>query len=569
VLVGIVSGLSAIVFYVLLDFFKWLFLEVLAGYKTPSAPGEVSLMDIFGFEFLGFGWSWIIALVPAIGGLISGFLVYRFAPEAEGHGTDAVIHAVHSLEGFMRGRVAVVKTFASAVTIGSGGSAGREGPIAQISSSVTSVLARKFNLTEKEREIMVLVAAAAGIGSIFKSPIGGALFGVEVPYKKDYEADVFVPALIASFIGYTIFCLFAGWQPIFRTPPYTFSPYELPLFALLGLICGILARLYVETFYAVRNIFRRMRIKNYYKPAIGGLLVGLLGLIFPQVLSSGYGWVQIAIYGKLAIELMIILIFMKILATSLTIGSGGSGGVFAPSVVIGAMIGGSIGLIFSQLFPNIVCDAGVFVIIGMASFFAGAAKVPLTAIIIIAEMTGDYNLLPAAILASMISYVVSGERSIYESQLEYREESPIHLPEIIDSALERILVKEIASPDFIAIKHGENLKNVYRILTEKGAVVAPVVDEEGSYKGIISVYDILRVPEDKWGSLKVSEIVDAEQFEQFFVTLDDSLKKAISLMLEKRIPRVPVVKIDEEGKKKVIGCIKHEDIIKALYYKTK
>ncbi|MHA1616402.1 MAG: chloride channel protein [Candidatus Njordarchaeales archaeon] len=562
ILIGIIAGIAATAFYLILDVFSWLFLETFAGLEIPQAHGETSLieleLELLTCEFTGF-----LIIIPAVGGLFSGITVYSTAPEAEGHGTDAVIKAVHSLKGIVRGRVAMVKMIASGLTIGSGGSAGREGPIAQITASIISILTSKIGLSEKEREILVMAAAAAGVGSIFKSPVGGALFGVEVPYKKDYEVEVFVPALIASFIGYAIFSMFVGWQPIFETPLYRFSPLELPLFAMLGIIAGLSARFYVRVFYGVRDWFKKMNIPDHYKPAIGGIVVGLIAFYFPQVLSTGYGWVQLAIYGELAIELMILLVFTKILATSFTIGSGGSGGVFAPSIVIGAMIGGAFGRILYGFFPEIIYDPGIFVLIGMASFFAGAAKVPLTAIIMVAEMTGDYNILAPAILASTLSYIVSGEASIYENQLEYREESPIHLPEIIDSIMEKIRVEEVMSPDLVIVKTDDSLNVVEEVMRKYNQTAVPVVDENGNYVGLLSIYDVLSVPREMRSNTRVGNIIKQNPI---YVSPNDSIKKAISLMMENKIFRLPVINYEE--KKRLIGCIAYEDIVKMLYYRT-
>jgi len=562
ILIGIVAGFSAVLFYILLDIFDWFFLETLVDFSAPQAHGERSFIEL-EIELFALGISGLLLIIPAIGGFFSGLTVYNIAPEAEGHGTDAVIKAVHEFGGGIRGRVAFTKLFASAATIGSGGSAGREGPIAQITASIVSFLAEKLKFSEREREILVMAAAAAGVGSIFKSPVGGALFGVEVPYKKDYEVEVFIPALIASFIGYAIFCSVVGWQPIFKAPFYTFSPIELPLFALLGLVAGLFARIYVRTFYIVRDGFKGLRIPDYYKPAIGGLIVGLMAIFFPQVLSTGYGWVQLAIYGELAVEIMFILIFAKILATAFTIGSGGSGGVFAPSIVIGAMIGGVFGHLVALLMPGIICDPGVFVIIGMSCFFAGAAKVPLTSIIMVAEMTGDYNILAPAILASTISYLISGDASIYENQLEYREESPIHLPELISSVLEKIKVEDVMTPDFQVIPEDMLVIQAKQFIAKINQVAVPVINGKGEYIGLLSVYDLMNIPTEKMDKLRVRDVIKRDRT---YVLPKDPIKKAISLMIKKRIFRLPVINYGE--KREIIGCIAYEDIIKALYYKA-
>jgi len=561
ILVGIVSGLGALFFYTLLHICSQILLG-LAGYSPPSPAGEKILIELKinnPFNRL------LLIIIPAIGGLISGIIVYSFAPEAEGHGTDAVIEAYHMKKGFIRGRVPIVKTIASAITIGSGGSAGREGPIAQIGAGFASYIATKLHLTDREREVLVLCGMSSGIGSIFKSPFGGSLFGIEVLYKRDYEAEAFIPIIIANFIGYAIFASIVGWQPIFMTPTYSFSPMELPLFAILGLIAGLLAKFYVQVFYDLRDkFFRRITIPNHFKPAIGGLLLGILAYFIPQCLSTGYGWIQLAMYGKLALEIMIILIFAKILATSFTISSGGSGGVFAPSLVIGGMLGGVVGLIFKMLFPNIVVEPGIFVLIGMACFFAGAAKVPLSAIIMVSEMTGDYNILVPAILASVLSYFISEEKTIYEKQLGHKAESPVHIPEHIQGLLYILKVRDVASPDVILVREDTKLIELEKLIYKSHHLCFPVTNDKGEYVGIVTLYDVLAIHPSEWDKKTVKEIIK-QKFAYVFP--DEPLVQAVSKMIQLGLLRLPV--IDYGEKNVVIGEISYDDIIKVLYYKMR
>jgi len=561
ILIGIIAGLGALVFYTLLHICTQIFLGI-AGYHPPSPAGEKILISLdVDFPYNRY----LLIIIPAIGGLLSGVIVYTFAPEAEGHGTDAVIEAFHKRRGFIRGRVPIVKVVASALTIGSGGSAGREGPIAQIGAGFASYIASKLRLSDREKEVLVLCGMSAGIGSIFKSPFGASLFGIEVLYHRDYEADAFIPVIISSFVAYGVFASITGWNAIFETPTYAFSPYELPLFAILGVITGLLAKLYVYVFYGLRdNFFKKLKIPDHFKPAIGGFMVGLLAYFVPECLATGYGWVQMAMYGKLAIEIMLILIFAKILATSFTISSGGSGGVFAPSLVIGAMIGGVMGLLFKILFPDIVVEPGIFVLIGMASFFAGAANVPLASIIMVSEMTGGYNILVPAILASAISYFVSGETTIYEKQLASKVESPVHMPEYISSLLEAIKVKEVVSPDVVIVQEDMKLLELESVISKTKHLNLPVVNKKGEYVGIVSLFDVLALPTSEWDKKTVGDIVKCVFA---YVTPEDSLSKAVSKMLQHGILRLPVVDSAEGGK--VIGEVSYDDIVKVLYFKSR
>ncbi len=396
-IIGVVGGLAALAFYYLLELCGWIFRQL---WSLP-----------FGVQ---------ISLI--IGGALSGFLVFHYAPEAEGHGTDAFIEAFHAKWGKIRSIVPFIKTIASAITIGSGGSAGREGPIALIASGVASALASRLHLSAKDRQILITCGAASGIGSIFKAPLGASIFGVEVLYKRDLEVEGLMPALISSIVGYSLFSSVVGWGPVFKCPQYLFkSPVELFFFALLGLVCGLVAVLYVKIFYGLKSaFFDKIPTIPHLKPVVGAALLGVLAFFTPQVLGMGYEYVQEALYGNLPLTLMLILAFSKIFATSFTISSGGSGGVFAPSLFIGAMLGGALGKLFGLIAPAVVIHPAAYALIGMASFFAAAGKVPVASIIMVCEMTGNYNLLVPIMLASAISYIVSGDATIYASQLPRR-----------------------------------------------------------------------------------------------------------------------------------------------------
>ncbi len=320
-----VSGLGALVFYYALDFMTTLLLGYGAGYYPPLPAGEG------GTSYVLSTTAYLIPIVTTLGGLVCGLIVFRFAPEAEGHGTDAAIDAFHNKRGLIRSRVPLVKLAASTFTIGSGGSAGREGPTAQIGAGFGSLLSRLLNLNVRDRRIAVAVGIGAGIGSIFKTPFGGAVLAAEILYREDFEVVALPPALLASTIGYSIFASVTGWTPIFGTMalPAFHDPVYLPIYALLGLVCGLVAIAHVRLFYGLKNAFARLGIPNYVKPAIGGLIVGLIGIFLPQILGTGYGWLQLVIDGDfslLPLGLILILIVMKMMATSLTVGSEGVAG---------------------------------------------------------------------------------------------------------------------------------------------------------------------------------------------------------------------------------------------------
>jgi len=562
VTVGIVAGLGSILFYTLLHLASSIFLEYICGLSLPSPAGELPLIEL-PFDPPKSLRRWLLILIPTLGGLLSGLIVYTFAPEAEGDGTDAVIGVIHNQAGKIRGRVPIIKTIASAITIGTGGSAGREGPISQIGAGFGSSIAQRLKLSPKERELLVICGAAGGIGSIFKSPFGGALFGIEMLYKRDYEVEAFIPTIISSFVAYSVFASVTGWQPIFIAPLYTFNPLELPFFAILGIVAGLLSILYVKIFYELRDkFFKKLEFSNYVKPAVGGFILGLMAFFFPYVLGPGYGLAQLALEGKLALSILLILIFSKMVATSLTIDSGGSGGVFGPSVVIGAALGGVLGGIFHMLFPTVVVKPEIFALVGMGAFFAGSAKVPISAIIMVSEMTGDYNILIPAILSSTMAYLVSGDYTIYEKQVLTRADSPAHIPELLSDILSSLRVKDAMTKDVITIKPSATIDELEKLINETGHLGFPVVNEKDELVGIVTYEDVIKVKPEKRSEMRVEDIETKKLIVAYpNETLDAVLRKIVI----HDISRLPVV--DPKDPKKLLGIITRYDIAKAIHVK--
>lgn len=430
-IIGVVAGLTAVTFYTLLQLFEEVFITYFIGMSSPKPLGEGGALD---FTFNP-GNYLLIPISTTVGGLISGLIVYTFAPEAEGHGTDAAIKAYHFRQGKIRWSVIPVKIIASAVTIGSGGSAGREGPTALFSAGIGSAIADLLSLSPKDRRIALAVGLGAGVGAIFKAPIGGAILAAEILYKRDIESEVIYPAIIASAIGYAIFGSVFGFTPVFGPYYEVYNPLKLPMYAVLGLATGLVAILYIKTFYKVNTFFKKLRMPNHIKPAVGGAVTGLIALIAPEVLGPGYGWVNLIEYERFAalyspilppLLLIALLPFLKILATSFSIASGGSGGVFAPGLFIGAYVGANVGLIFKHLFPSIVPNIAPFVIIGMISFFAAAGRVPIATLLMVTEMTSGLQMLPNAMVAIATSFLISKDNTIYISQVPTRKDSPAH-----------------------------------------------------------------------------------------------------------------------------------------------
>ena len=354
ILVGIVAGLGAIVFYLATRIVEHYALGTIVGYHQPVRPGGESELGWLPVWVTAFR-PWLLLIVPTVGGLLSGFLVYTFAPEAEGHGTDSVIDAYHRKQGQIRPRVPLIKIIASAITIGTGGSGGREGPIAQIGAGFGSLLASSLRLSVADRRTLMAAGMGAGIAAIFRAPLAGALFAAEVLYRSpEFEPEVIMPAAIASVVSYCTYGLYTGWEPLFNTPDLAFTnPLRLGPYLLLVLFMIPLAALYTRTFYGMVHVFHRLPVRPHFRPAIGAFLTGLVGLILYYafgrqevlaVLAFGYGSIQQAITdgpGGISIAVLLAIALGKILTTSLTIGSGGSGGVFGPSMVIGGCGGGA------------------------------------------------------------------------------------------------------------------------------------------------------------------------------------------------------------------------------------
>ncbi len=553
ILIGIAAGLGSIVFYWSLTTATQLLLGLVAGYVPPTSTGEGATV------FTGVARPWILPILTAMGGLLSGLIVFHLAPEAEGHGTDSAIDAFHNKGGAIRRRVPLVKAVASAITIGSGGSAGREGPTAQIAAGIASALADLFHLSDSDRRIAVAAGIGAGIGSIFKAPLGGAILSMEVLYRRDFEYEALLPSFIASVVGYSIFASWSGWAPVLGSgivPPFSRAS-ELISYSILGLVCGLAGIGYGRSFYYIRDLFKSAGIPNWIKPAIGGLMVGLIGVFLPQVLGTSYGWLQFAINGDfiaLPATVMLAVALFKILTTGLTIGSGGSGGVFAPGLVIGGMTGGVLWTLLHS-YPAITPSSpSAFVIVGMMALFGGIAKVPLAVIIMVSEMTMDYTLLIPSMLACSIAYFVTGDNYIYEKQVNVRAQSPAHRLEYSATLLKALKVKEAMAVNVPTISPRSTLDEVANLLERFEVHAVPVVDE-GKMVGIVAKLDAVRCIHLDGPMVSVRDIMSTK----LIVTHpDESLFDAVNKMIVNHISQLPVVARNNPDQ--ILGLLSLDDV---------
>ncbi|MGZ8440867.1 MAG: chloride channel protein [Candidatus Deferrimicrobiaceae bacterium] len=559
--VGIVAGLGAILFDRLLGWTLHTVLESFTGYAEPQAGSSAA--SLFTFAPVRSPWFF---LIPALGGLVSGVIVYFVAPEAEGPGIDAMIDAFHHRGGKIRKRVPFVKIIASAITIGTGGSAGKEGPIAQIGSGFGSAFASLLKLKARERRILVLAGGAGGIGAIFQAPLGAALFAPEVLYREtEFEYEAILPCIVSSITAYAVYTQLYKGGALFFPGPVDFSlPGELLPYALFGVVCAMTGFLYVRTLYGSRDrFFKPLRIHKMLKPAVGGLLLGTIVYAFPQVSDGGYGWIQMALEGKMFWGTMLLLAFLKILGTSCTIGSGGSGGVFGPSVFIGAMLGGAFGFLGHQLAPEWVVNPNSFVLVGIGGFFAGIARTPVSSVIMACEMCASYTLLVPLMLVSSTSYLLLRNTSLFEKQQISRIASPAHLTEFARGMLEKIHVHQaIDERPVIRIPEDMPFGDLVKTVTRSGASHFPVVDREGRMTGIVSINDIRAVLfEETVDQLIVARDVATPNVVR--VHWNETLQQALDKMAAINVDELPVVR--EERPDDIVAMVSKRDIVNYYY----
>ena len=539
-LIGLVSGLGAILFNFLVFRSSDLFLFTMGGCQKISAGGHESMI------LLPDGWRWwLFPLVPALGGFISGAIVYKWAPEAAGHGTDGMIKAYHHRRGAVRPAVPIVKVVASAITIGSGGSAGREGPIAQIGSGFAAWLANKFNLKTEERRSLLLAGAAGGIGSIFCAPLGGALFAVEVLYRnEELETEALIPCIISSLVGYSIFTSLTGQYGVFATESFVFrDPRELLTYSILGVVCAAVGIVYVKLFYGSRDhFFQRIPIPLPLVPALGGLMIGAIALARPEVLSGGYGVIEEAFNGHLSVTLMLVLAAAKILATCCTVSSGGSGGVFGPSLFIGAMLGGAVGQLLENSFlSGWVVEPRTFALVGMVGFFSGIAKTPIASLILITEMAQSYGVLVPMMLVSTITFLLTGKVTLYEEQTASRSDSPAHMGDYLIDVLAGLRVEQAnLHRSVTTIPAGTTLRDMLPMVVSNPQSLFPVVTDSGKIYGFLSLNDIRGVLfEEQMRDLIIA--ADIADVEHIAVEPEEDLHGVLRKLTETHTDEVPVV----------------------------
>ncbi len=547
-IVGVGAGLGAVVFRWLIGGVQHLAYDGLGGFLEAISP----------FHLL---------IIPALGGAIVGPLVWRFAREAKGHGVPEVMEAVALRGGRIRPRVAVVKALASAVCIGTGGSVGREGPIAQIGSALGSTIGQLFHLSDERVRNLVACGAAGGIAATFNAPIAGSVFALEVilgQFHSVYFGAVVISSVVASVVAHA----FEGDTLAFLVPAYTLiSPWELIFYALLGLLAALTAVGFTRLLYLSEDLWDRIVFPEYMKPVLGGVLLGLIGILvpsidgFPRIFGVGYDTITQALSGQLVLQGTVVLLFAKVLATVLTLGSGGSGGVFAPSLFIGAMLGEVFGQIVHGLFPEITAPMGAYAMVGMAAVFSGAAHAPVTAILILFEMTGDYKIILPLMLATVISTLISrliSPESIYTLKLTRRG---VHLSQGQDiDVMQSIAVREAMTTAVDTVPLEMSLVDLASEFTRSHHHGFPVLDEAGELVGVVSIQDLERAKAaGPINGRVVGEIATREGLQVAYPY--EPMWKALRRLGRRDLGRLPVV--EKEGSRRLVGVVRRADIVRA------
>ncbi len=503
-------------------------------------------------------------IAPAVGGLLVGPLTHFLAPEAKGDGVPQVMYAVNRQGGKIRARVGFLKAIASALTLGSGGSAGREGPIVQIGASIGSTIGRFRRLPENYIKTMAAAGAGAGIAAAFNAPLAGVFFALEVilvEFTSQAFSMVVLSSVIASFVSRGL----SGNESYFFVPSHDLHEgIELILYAVLGVLAAVTAQIFIWFLQKYEDAFEELKMTPWLKPALGGLLVGIIAFWFPQVMGSSHGVVELALENKLAVWLAGVLILAKMAATSFSLGSGGSGGVFMPSLAIGAMLGGWFGGVMGSMFPNIA-SPGAYALVGMGAVFAAMTHAPMTAILILFEMTYDYGIILPVMTGVVIAVMASSAlrpENVYT--LPLIKKGITLKPKIDHATLARVLVREAMTEGVETIKETLSLEALLHIIEKDTHTGFPVVNRFGDIVGLLTYAELHQALENHDTEFRLLvNVRDIMRTHPPKVTPDDSLQKAMELMHQHQVDRIPVV--DPDDPKRLLGIVTKGDVASTFY----
>lgn len=568
VVVGVICGIASMIFSFIMNLLESFFLSL--HMQTPAKTEN--LVQKIEFATQHTSSSLIILLLPAVGGLVAGLIIHFLCRDASGTGTDEMIYAFHFKEGKIDTKIPFYKGLATFFTVPTGGSGGKEGPISLIGAGIGVWFAAIVKGGARARRTLLLAGTAAGLGSVFRSPLGGALTAAEMVYKKDIESDALIPCFISSVTAYLVYISYAGAESPFHViESHAFNAREIPFYFLLGALCFLFGFLFIKGFNNTRFLFSRFTIPFWMKPAIGGLLTGCLALLFFEVSGMGNDFLEYVIAGHypdyfisngaLSVAVTCLAIaFLKIVSTTLTIGSGGSAGIFGPSLFIGAMLGAAVGIFTQIVFPHQNVSIASFMVIGMGAFYAGVAHAPIAGIVMIIEMSGNYTLLPAIIIVSIFTFLLSRRVSFYKNQVDNRFKSPAHSYNMRSDVLENSILKE-QFPDFRIIAVANKDWSLEQLVHYGGQVHASdfvVIDDEWNYEGMISLRLI--------NTRKDNRNTPIRNYIQVIPPIDSAqnLSAALNVILENDIDKVAVL----EGKR-VAGYVRYRDIFEAYNQRMK
>lgn len=561
VAVGLLGAIGAVVFRLLIRTVQALFWEGGDGLVLLVEEGLLAEANDPLDVARGLEWYWRLA-IPAAGGLIVGPLVYFFAREARGHGIPEVMKAVAVRGGIIRPRVALVKVFASAISIGSGGAVGREGPIVQIGSAIGSTLGQLLRLPTLPVRTLVGCGAAAGIAATFNAPIAGALFAAEV-IIGDFAVIQFMPIVISSVVATVVSRFFLGNHPAFEVPAYEIvSPFELLPYMVAGLVAGLVGVAFIRTLSSTEDLFERLRLPEWLKASVGGLAVGAIGIWLPQVFGVGYGTITHALEGSLPALLLGGLLVAKVFATSITLGSGGSGGIFAPSLFMGAMTGGFLGTYIHQWFPDATASSGAYALVTMGAVVAATTHAPISAIIIIFELTQTIAIIPALMAACVLSTLVSQllhRDSIYTAKLRrqgidiFKREDP--------NALKGIFVHDVIDREPEVIPASANFQRLLDLVVQSSHSQFYVVDDKERLLGAVALSEVRRLIYEQEALQHLVVAGDLVESSHPTITEDANLDVAMTLFGAGHVDELAVV--DSADPTRLVGTVCEKDVVEA------
>lgn len=567
---GILTGGVALLFHFAIHGLSQFLFDDLARFPLPEASPTTSLFtgSIRPVYIL-------VLLIPAFGGLLVGICIHYFGQEATGTGVDQLLDSFHNHGGQVRNRAPFVKFLSSMLTLSTGGSAGKEGPMAFIGGGVGSLYGRLIKMGARAQRTLLLAGAAGGLGAIFRAPLGGALTAVEVLYKEDFEADALIPCIISSVTAYSIFSSVVGFGHVLQFQTQIFhSPIELIFYVMLGLFCSYAGYIFVQLFKITREkIFLKLPFPKIILPAIGGLFIGIIGLLFPPAIGQGLSVIQGVIDGNypqywLTGSLFLLLLAaVKMLATSLTIQSGGSGGALIPSLFIGAMLGGFFGTIVHHFFPSIAPSVTPYIVVGMAAFFSSVTNASLAALVMVTEFTGGYELLPPLMTVAVISLITSHKWSIYRKQVSNKFSSKAHLWDMNPKNLQHIKIGDAFHRRYrsdAVIMNNQTLIEI-ELITQKNSETDFIVQNSNrELIGLFSLKDLTVMKDDLEQTKSFLVAEDLLTRKPYSVSEEDSFYEAMRFLTDFDFDKVPVVR-KEGDKTYLLGYLRHQDVLQYYY----